>query len=294
MVGPSFGGRREQYKPRADGPFNQQVGYRPNYSTNGPGGEPGMRYNSRNCTNQNPNKNNHGSHHNHKNHKNNGNANSNNRNPGYHYQGGRNFHSNGNQAAGLPRFPRSGNADESYRPGNNFHRRVPPSGPRSYHGQDQGYNQNHPPGQHYGPREYRPNQHAQSQQGPRQYGYKASSHQNDQQFDGLKQGPNRRRRGGRNRCNNQIHPTPMQLPLLPPLPIPETSDYSFTDDLELFEEPIEPFVPILGPDGMYYDCDGDVIIEDAPETDIVQIVTEGTVEMAKITQSLLESITTWG
>lgn len=86
----------------------------------------------------------------------------------------------------------------------------------------------------------------------------------------------------------------MPLPLLPPLPTPETSDYSSPDDLELFEEPIEPLVPILGPDGMYYDRDGDVIIEDAPEIDIVQIVAEGTVEMAKITQSLLESITTWG
>lgn len=84
----------------------------------------------------------------------------------------------------------------------------------------------------------------------------------------------------------------MTLPL--PLPTPETSDYNSTDDLELFEGPIEPFVPILGPDGKYYDRDGDVIIEDAPGIDIVQIVTGGTIEMAKITQSLLESITTWG
>jgi hypothetical protein len=50
----------------------------------------------------------------------------------------------------------------------------------------------------------------------------------------------------------------------------------------------------MGSDGMYYDRDGDIIIEDAPEVDIVQIVTEGTIEMAKITQSLLESITKFG
>jgi hypothetical protein len=72
------------------------------------------------------------------------------------------------------------------------------------------------------------------------------------------------------------------------------SHYDSIDDLDLFDAPVEPFVPIQGSDGMYYDRDGDIIIEDAPEVDIVQIVTEGTIEMAKITQSLLESITKFG
>ena len=73
-----------------------------------------------------------------------------------------------------------------------------------------------------------------------------------------------------------------------------TSRYRSVDESDLFDEPIEPVAPIQGSDGMYYDADGDLIIEDAPKVDIVAIVTQGTVEMAKVTQSLLEQIAAFG
>jgi hypothetical protein len=106
MVQQSIGGRRRgpYNQPRADGPeFSQKAGFLPNHPTNGSGprihgGELGSRY-PRNFT-----------HHN-QNHKNNFKFRNSN------LQGGRNFYPNGNQAAGLPRFTQSRNANEvSYSP----------------------------------------------------------------------------------------------------------------------------------------------------------------------------------
>ncbi|KAJ5140085.1 hypothetical protein N7448_003493 [Penicillium atrosanguineum] len=98
----------------------------------------------------------------------------------------------------------------------------------------------------------------------------------------------RRYCGGRSRDNNQNQSLQQQQP------VPVTSRYRSIDEPDLFDEPIEPVAPILGSDGMYYDAEGDTIIEDAPEVDLVAIVTQGTVEMAKITQSLLEQIAAFG
>jgi len=113
MTSPSFGGRRAYDNPRADGPaISPQVGFRQNHSTNGsgsriPGGEPSLRYNSRNYTTENQQKN----YHNGGRQGYQGNANRNNGSP--NYQRGRNFkNSNGNRAPGLTRFPQSRDADE--------------------------------------------------------------------------------------------------------------------------------------------------------------------------------------
>ncbi|KAJ5677938.1 uncharacterized protein N7477_003571 [Penicillium maclennaniae] len=101
------------------------------------------------------------------------------------------------------------------------------------------------------------------------------------------QDSNGRFRGGRSRDNNQSL-SPQQQP-----PVPVTSLYCSVDGSDLFDESMEPVAPTLGCDGMYYDADGDLIIEDAPNVDIATIVTQGTIEMAKITQRLLEQIATF-
>lgn len=127
-----------------------------------------------------------------------------------------------------------------------------------------------------------------SKQQRRQTDYQVSNYQNHQLDTTSQNYNNRRHRGGRSRDNNQTQSLQQQQP------VPVTSRYRSvdeSDESDLFDEPIEPVAPILGSDSMYYDADGDLIIEDAPEVDIVAIVTQGTVEMAKITQSLLEQIT---
>ncbi|KAJ6119758.1 hypothetical protein N7523_004038 [Penicillium sp. IBT 18751x] len=167
---------------------------------------------------------------------------------------------------------------ENYRAGNNYGR-VPPSGPRSQ-GQTQGYNSIHRPGVNNGPREYFPKQQ------DRRNDFQVSNSQNHQ-LDTIGQDSNGRYRGGRIRNNNQSLSSQQQ----PPLPV--TSLYCSVDDSGLFDESMEPVAPILGRDGMYYDADGDLIIEDAPNVDIAAIVTQGTIEMAKITQRLLEQIATY-
>lgn len=157
---------------------------------------------------------------------------------------------------------------KNYRTGNNFGR-APPSGPRSQQGQAQSYLSNHHPGANNGRRD---------------------NYQNHQQFDNYR-GSNRGHRGGRHRGNYQNKPQQQQRPA------PVTSLHRSSDDSDLFEELIEsvtPVAPVLGLDGMYYDRDGDIIIEDAPEIDLVAIVTQGTIELAKITQSLLEQVTAFG
>ncbi|KAJ5315519.1 hypothetical protein N7476_005826 [Penicillium atrosanguineum] len=251
----SFDGRLGQYHPR-DGPRPDLLPH----STNGSGpriprDERGSRSNSHYHKTQNQDqKKTYGRQNYH------GNHNSNYRSGPY--QGDRTFH------------------QENYRLGNNYGR-APPSGPRYQQCQTQGYNSSHRPGVTNGPRAYF------SKQESRQNDYQVSNYQNHQ-FVNSSHDSSRRYCGGRSRDNNQNQSLQQQQP------VPVTSRYRSIDEPDLFDEPIEPVAPILGSDGMYYDAEGDTIIEDAPEVDLVAIVTQGTVEMAKITQSLLEQIAAFG